>query len=247
MNGSHCSNLSGDRNIGKLWEENFCKIAAGFGLIFTAHQIGRDQSAKAITKDSDGKFVNFILPDVSIWNNKCQHHEIKHKNPTPNGMFGLEQYRFDSLMKFTEQANQSVYYTIHNHDLAGGREVVDNCIDHWVTAKIETLNFKWSYERSGPSWRNGNKVDVNIYYWNKKLFTPLSDLFNNTKEESILNRDDIKSSLEEKDSEINDLKSKIEFEREKRNALVEEIRRFVTGKNVVRQNRITTHDQSSLF
>jgi len=174
----HCTNLSQDRNIGAMWERNFCRLAAQFGRTFTPMQIGREQSAQAYGQ-VDGKWNQWTLPDVTVWTCPGEHHEIKHKEPTPYDSFGLERYRLDALEWFMKETGQVVFYTIHRHDLNGGRESKSNHIEHWFTANVQTLveaiASKVAILRRGPSWCGGKKIETLIVYWPVRLWAPLAD------------------------------------------------------------------------
>jgi len=174
---NHCKDLNGDREIGQYWERQLCVMASEYGKSFTPMQLGRETSITAFAKNG-GRWNRYTLPDVVIWTAPGEHHEIKHKNPLGNRTngpsYGLEVYRFDALLWFARETGQNVMYTIHNHDKAGGREVKENDITHWETANILRLNNKWHTCRRGPSWVNGQKKEVDIYYWSVSLWTPLS-------------------------------------------------------------------------
>lgn len=167
-----CTNLANDRSIGATWERNFCRLATGYGFMFTPMQIGRTSSALAYV----GKqYHPLTLPDVTIWSFPGQHHEIKHKNPTHDGLFGLEEYRLKALLAFAGETRQSVHYTIHNHDLSGGRESELNDINHWFTVDVLDLEGKQYRMRNDPSWVNGTRKIVPILYWRTALWIPLSE------------------------------------------------------------------------
>lgn len=167
----HCTNLASDREVGAYWERQFCVMARDNGFMFSPLQIGRDKSAVAYK----GRAWNVLtLPDVVIWTFPGQHHEIKHKNPTRRGEYGLERYRFDALRAFALETEQDVLYTIHNHDLAGGRDVKTNDLAHWFTARIVDLDGQWSGEATLPSWVNGKRKQVPIYFWPQEAWTPLA-------------------------------------------------------------------------
>lgn len=167
----HCKNNVADREIGAFWERQFCLLSADVGKSFTPMQIGRDNSAMAFSKN--GRWNKYTLPDVTVWTAPGEHHEIKHKNPTKNGMFGLEVYRFNALFWFARETQQDVMYTIHNHALAGGREIKENKIEHWITANILALNDNWVYTTNGNSWVNGQRKETQIHYWPISLWQPL--------------------------------------------------------------------------
>lgn len=169
----HCANLVADRNVGAHWERCFCVHAAKAGKSFTPMQIGRNESAAWFSRPGL-KWNKFTLPDVTVWTAPGEHHEIKHKAPTRAGEFGLEVYRFDALLAFAEETGQPVLYTIHNHALSGGRDSMVDRIEHWITADVRDLKGKHRTGR-GSSWVNGKPHDdVPIYYWNARLWGPLS-------------------------------------------------------------------------
>lgn len=176
----HCTDNRADRAIGATWERRFCELAADHGLLLSPLQIGRDNSAAAFWKDRQ-QWCSLTLPDITIWTAPGQHHEIKHKEPTRDGLFGLEVYRFRALMMFAQATGQSVFYTIHNHALAGGRDNPRNRIEDWVTADVHSLDGRWMRrDDNSTSWVNGQKTSgIGIYYWPIGLWQPLQRIWAN--------------------------------------------------------------------
>jgi hypothetical protein len=174
----HCNNLAADRKIGAHWERMFCLLAANYNKTFTPMQIGRDKSAQAYER-KNGKWNQWTLPDVAVWTCPGEHHEIKHKSPTKHGSIGLEKYRLDALRWFAEETGQAVQYTIHRHDLNGGRENRENRIEHWFTADIPCLcnaiKDGQTITRTGPTYVNGSRKEVPIVYWPVTIWIPLHD------------------------------------------------------------------------
>lgn len=175
----HCSDNKADRDIGEYWERQFCTMAAGYGLMFTPLQWNKTSSAVAAQRTPHGWHV-LTLPDIAIWTAPGQHHEIKHKSPTANGNYGLEVYRFNALLDFAAESGQAVMYTIHSHDLSGGREVRRNDIAHWLTVNVFDLVEKQSATYDGPSWVNGIRKIVPIHYWHRSLWMSLADYWGQT-------------------------------------------------------------------
>lgn len=171
----HCADINQDRDKGALWERNFCQILAENGRVFTPLQIGRESSAQCFFKEL-GVWHHSTLPDITVWTAPGEYHEIKHKNTTKFGTFGLEQYRFEALKWFANETGQKVFYTIHNHGLSGGSNSNINHIDHWITADILDLDEKWTIRCYGDSWINGVKKKTPIYYWHKNLWRPLREI-----------------------------------------------------------------------
>lgn len=172
-----CENNSADRELGYYWEREFCKMAYNFGKCFSAHQWERTISALAYDKIN-----KYVLPDITIWSCPGEHHEIKHKNPTKKNSIGLEKYRFNSLERFKDITKQHVYYTIHNHDLSGGRDAKENNILHWITAEIgENITVSNSFQTWGASYVAGQRKVVEMLYWNVDCFINLVDLWRSDK------------------------------------------------------------------
>lgn len=173
-----CSDNKADRAIGEYWERKFCEMAGRYGLMFTPIQWQRQQSAIAY-KYVNHKLHVLTLPDVTIWTAPGQHHEIKHKAPTRHGSYGLEEYRFRALLDFAAETQQDVYYTIHDHSKAGGRDARTNAPEHWVTCRVSDLVGRHS-TFYGTSYVNGAARRVPICYWNVALWQPLIALWQPT-------------------------------------------------------------------
>jgi hypothetical protein len=122
---------------------------------------------------SGAQWSHYTLPDITVWTYPGEHHEIKHKEPTRRGQFGLEVYRYEALIWFAKETKQDVLYTIHNHALSGGRNARENSIEHWLTVNIVALDGRWAWHGPGWSWVNGKKKSVALYYWPAGLWTPL--------------------------------------------------------------------------
>ena len=180
MNG-HCEDNKSDRELGAYWERQFCTLAASFGKAFTPHQLGKPSSAAAAWSRENGEWQHWTLPDVTIWSAPGEHHEIKHKNPTRDGCYGLEKYRLQALIRFANTTGQQVLYTIHDWQHAGcanSRESVANRIDDWFFADVADLSRSYTRERPGPSYVNGVRQSVPIRYWQvPDYFRPLSQLW----------------------------------------------------------------------
>lgn len=177
----HCSDLTGDRALGARWEREFCKLAALHGKMFTAHQIGRYRSAVAYSYSKGNGYHPLTLPDITLWTAPGEHHEIKHKNPTKSDCFGLEDYRLRALKWFSDETSQTVFYTIHNWDLAGERNGALNRIDDWVTITVGELSQATLDGRAQkaryPSWVAGNKKVVDGWFWPTALWRPLVSIW----------------------------------------------------------------------
>lgn len=179
-----CQNLQDDRDLGAYWEREFCKLAAKHGRSFTAHQIGRPKSAQSYFIQG-GKYHHMTLPDITVWTRPGEHHEIKHKDATAWGAYGLERYRVDALLWFAEETGQSVYYTIHDYSLQNAptreaqKRMPQSVPDHWLTCSIVELadSIAGIDDREGASWVNGTKRIVPICYFNKRLFQQVSWLW----------------------------------------------------------------------
>jgi hypothetical protein len=163
----HCNNLISHRQQGSYWENAFIDMAASHEKLTIPLQLGKENSAVGYVKDK-----TIILPDVLVASSN-EYHEIKHKNPTRLGSYGLEKYRFDSFLFLANKIDGRVMYTIHDHDLAGGRHVVENYIGDWLTIDVTELAGKEVYEGLGYSYVNGSKTKVTMLYWDKELWVSL--------------------------------------------------------------------------
>jgi hypothetical protein len=176
----HCADLESDRALGARWEREFCKLAARKGRVFTPHQIGRNRSASAFSWE--GKWRSLVLPDITIWTRPGEHHEIKHKSPTKDGRFGLEDYRIRALKWFSDETGQRVYYTIHNHN--GNRDGTACRDDDWLTADINALWLAIERQDISPlrfhSYVNGQRQGVLGWLWPINLWAPLQALWART-------------------------------------------------------------------
>lgn len=179
MSDVQCVDLLSDRQVGDEWERNFCRLAAKYGNVFTAHQVGRTASARAWGWGRR-EFFGVILPDATIWSGGGEHHEIKHKDATRSGCFGLEKYRFDSLLKFRDIVKQPVYYTIHDYGQQPNDSREDrkfngnNVAAHWLTSEVRDLSKAIHWQRPGATWIDGKKkCGVPILYWPREVFVSL--------------------------------------------------------------------------
>lgn len=182
MSAVQCLDLAADRRVGELWERKFCALSGRFGKAFTPHQIGRVKSAQMAKRENGGagKFFLRTMPDVTIWTNPCEHHEIKHKDATGSGMFGLERYRLDALLWFAEETKQSVLYTIHDY----GRQPdparhhrkanIKSDLTHWITCDVLKLKESIRVTSVGKSYVGGVPKNVDIHYWHESIFMPLT-------------------------------------------------------------------------
>jgi hypothetical protein len=214
--------LQADRKLGEQWERNFGQLALQHGLTVTAHQIGRKESASAWCFEN-GQKRHVILPDVVVWSCPGQHHEIKHKNPTRRGEFGLEAYRFDSLRWFQKTTKQPVFYTIHNHDQAGGRDGKENLLEHWVTASVSILDGTWTREdEHGTSYCNGRATKTKILYWETDLFAPLGCVLNGEFQDAVLNTQPAQIALAHTKADLLEAQEQIAALKRQRIALLEQ-------------------------
>ena len=168
----HCGDIKGDRKLGAFWEQQFSKMAGKYGYSRIEQQTNRDGAA--VFLGPDGHY--HVLPDVTlVKESRTEYHEVKHKNGTKFGTYGLEVYRFEALLLWARQTGEDVQYTIHDHDLAGGRDAKENDVAHWVTANVLDLEGPQSFEGHGWSYVDGEKRYVPMYYWPMTLWRPLED------------------------------------------------------------------------
>lgn len=182
MTTGHCEDNATDRAVGAHWERQFCVMAAALGKMFTPHQLPlAAKSASAFGRADDGSWARWLLPDVTIWSAPGEHHEIKHKNQTPDGCYGLEVYRLDSLVEFARTTGQTVLYTIHDWEIAGAatsRSPVRNDLRHWFAADVRDLAQRSTKGGRGYSYVRGVRCEVEMRYWTaSRYFTPLAAIW----------------------------------------------------------------------
>jgi hypothetical protein len=170
-----------DRALGKRWEEHFCRLARDYGKSFTPQQIGRSEAAPWFAPSGTPSMNRYLLPDVTIWTAPGEHHEIKHKEPTPSGDVGLEVYRYEALLAFRFETAQPVLYTIHNWRHAGAstsRDAMPNRVEDWFTVDIEDLAAYVARRQPEPcpfpTYVNGQWERRPGYYWPVTLWSPLA-------------------------------------------------------------------------
>lgn len=170
----HCADNTGDRALGEYWERQFGVMVVKLrkDKLFTPHQWNKRGAAVAY-----GLRKVMLLPDVTVWSFPGEHHEIKHKNPTPGGYFGLEEYRIEALCEFARNVAGDVLYTIHDWSLLGDRDDKRNRPADWATARVMELINSIDKQGVGPTYCNGTRTERNIYYWHKRRFTALMDFW----------------------------------------------------------------------
>lgn len=180
MNG-HAGDNAKDRATGAYWEREFGKLAGIHGKVFTPHQLHLANKSAASYRWGQGQWHVALLPDITVWSAPGEHHEIKHKDATRTGRYGLEEYRLRALVAFAEETQQPVLYTIHDWRRAGASssaERVPNRLCDWVCADILELAAKRTETRRGTSYVAGTAREVDIAYWcADEFFFPLAQLW----------------------------------------------------------------------
>jgi len=169
-----------DRAIGEVWERHFCRLAAWYGKTFLAVQINRRGAART------GGRIEATLPDVQIFTDGGEWHEVKHKNPTSprrsrDRQYGWESYRLKAAHKFHLESRHTVQYTIHDWEAAGKKAaaaVMPNLLQDWRTVDIQLLVAKAHELRPElvDTWLNGKRAQCPAYYWPITLWERL-DLY----------------------------------------------------------------------
>ena len=171
----HCTDNEADRALGKLWERAFMALVKRFKHCPVIPNQQNHEGA-AVAYGPDGKLMT--IADVQVLADPNEHHEIKHKNATRDGCYGLEEFRFKSLYQLTSYHVGEVLYTIHDWDLAGGRELKVNKLKHWRTVRIADLARCQYKVRVGSTWCNGHLEQRPIYYWPTDAWTALASWWN---------------------------------------------------------------------
>lgn len=173
-----------DRKVGARWEQEFCRLGMRFGKVLTPHQLVAHKGAAVAYGPSGERISTYLLPDITVWSNGGEHHEVKHKNPTRRGRYGLEVYRFKKLLTWARVvAPTPVFYTIHDWQRAGassGRDEMENRVEDWVTVNVLHLPENGdSRQGNGSSYIGGTfrAGDVSILYWDVGRFSSLAQMW----------------------------------------------------------------------
>jgi hypothetical protein len=159
-----------DRDIGNYWSQVFADM---MNHKFGIHKFDKAPSPVIILPNSD----RIILADVILFEKDGENYycEVKHKQPTKTMCYGLEQYRFNSLVKLQEWSKGIVLYVIHNYSLNGGKFNLANDVNHWEVSTIKALQLIKPYiSWYSPSLVNGVLKKVPICYWNIKNWDSLA-------------------------------------------------------------------------
>ena len=175
-------NNAAERAIGAVWESHFCRMGTVYGKVLTAHQL-RSPNASACAFGAPliaGRPRRWLLPDITIWSAPGEDHEVKHKNQSFDGCYGLEVYRLDALVEWAVLTGRKVYYTIHDWEIAGAScssDEIGNSIDHWFTADVLDLRDRSTKNGRDWTWRNGKRALEDMRYWTPRHFGPLAELW----------------------------------------------------------------------
>lgn len=159
-----------DRSLGERWEDNFIQLAKPYGW-----EGWRFAKIKGVTFLFEG--YTFVSPDVWILRRGDKQYacEIKHKSPARNGCYGLEVYRYSSLIDMgriyhNEFGKVTPLYVIHNHELNGGRYGTENLIEHWCAGDLMTIPHTMS---TSETYYGGKVITTQINYFHCSKFLPL--------------------------------------------------------------------------
>jgi len=185
--GLRCRDISADRKIGSYWEGRLIDMAVNeYECVAEPKQRGRIKSAVAMSPSG-----GLILPDVQLSKGGATIvPEVKHKDPTRYGQYGYEEYRLDDLVEYAKATGLQVILAIHDHSLAGGKNVTQNRVRDWRWQDVLVLADRHDFSRPGLTWFAGKKVVRNLLYWDVSRFLPLTTHpFFASKTTKILRRD----------------------------------------------------------
>jgi hypothetical protein len=157
---------STDRQIGEEWEVHFTEMVTDLGM-----DCHRPDPPEVWWKKG-------LLPDrVVRAGASLEWHEIKHKRPTRNGEYGIEDYRFEANVNLGSHTGNPVLYTIHDWELSGAEsrdEPTENHLEDWLTIDFQALAASPRREGPGMTYRNSSRAETTIYYWSAGLWEPLA-------------------------------------------------------------------------
>lgn len=165
-----------DRALGEYWEDRFIEIARSYG--WEAWPFNRVRGATF--RDMSGN--QYISPDIWLLKRKKKQFicEIKHKNAAKNGCYGFELYREESMLSIEDNYQNrfgrvEALYIVHDHDLAGGKNELENNVLHWHAERLLLLSKKGYEGQPQLSYYNGVVSDkpMRIKYYPRRLFQPI--------------------------------------------------------------------------
>lgn len=147
------------RKLGDYWSDRFAEIMQRW---FGIHKFDKTPSP-VITLPNK---TRIILPDVMLFERYGENYycEVKHKVPNVHGNYGLEKYRFDSLVNMLSWAKGTILYVIHDYESIG-RDSKINRLEDWYCADIKRLSEARKQTFPGQSIVNGEYKRVPIHYW----------------------------------------------------------------------------------
>ena len=169
--GLRCRDLNADRKVGSFWEGCLIDMAVNqYGCVAEGKQLGRTRSAVAMSPSG-----GLILPDVQLSKGGVTIvPEVKHKDPTRYGQYGYEEYRLDDLVEYARTTGLQVILAIHDHSLAGGKNVTQNRVRDWRWQDVLVLAEQRDFRAPGVTWYAGEKMTRDLLYWDVSRFLPLT-------------------------------------------------------------------------
>lgn len=169
--GMRCRDLKSDRRKGQFWQDQFVDMARSYGCVAEDKQKGKASSAVAVSSDG-----GLILPDAQVSKlGVTVAVEVKHKDPTRHGQYGYEEYRLLDLVRYANATGMQVILAIHDHKLAGGRDVTHNRLRDWRWMDVTEMEKQHDYAAPGFTYFQGKPVVRRIRYWDALRFAPLAD------------------------------------------------------------------------
>lgn len=168
----HLKDNASDRDRGHWAELRFCtEVAPKFGRVVTgAHRrVIRDGTLGAAQALPDSSSYDVVVSGGYF----IERHEIKHKTVTPDGCYGLEEYRLRKLIAanaFTREEKILCFYT-----------VLDHACDEWRTVPVVDLQRAAYAKLPGvrrdpamPTYFGGEADRRAGWYWPARLWRPIS-------------------------------------------------------------------------
>ena len=165
---SHAGNLKKDRSYGEQEEDNFLDLASKYFDKNDCKKINKD-----VVVEIDG--IKHQLPDTLV---KNIYFENKIKYPTREGLFGLEAYRYNSLISLRKtEKYQNIVYLI-NPNVRKNTSRTSQAIASLKKFNLEPnvrigcyiQNLNIDKEGNSYTYRNGNKVWAKVYYFHANQF-----------------------------------------------------------------------------
>lgn len=163
-----CIDIKGDRIKGADAEERFCEIMRSNG--YKAERLQPKAKKGAAIKIIKGQRIVVGDVDVTHPSKKEFNAEIKSKYPTPNGTYGMEEYRIKHYVDYEKLAGIPVVYVIEKTKNSKYEKAIPVEKREWLWRSFKELLKKPYTSSEGWTYISGEKKWANIFYFSEEWF-----------------------------------------------------------------------------